>query len=186
MQSELRRTPYGEAVRPRLNSPPCTRHSRAGMYYTLIRFTAGDAAPIVKAIDEARAASLMLAKRSAKTDRQASFAKLADPPYVAVDDGSGDVEIKFRMKAVGTAWSTTPKKQTPAIFAPDREQNQRLEIEDGDTIRVAYFITSYFTPVVGAGVTLDLRSVQVFEQVSAKTRTAKDYGFNEDVASAAA
>lgn len=185
MQSDLRRTPYGEAVRPRLNSAD-TKHTSAGMFHTRIRFTAGDAAPIVKAIEEARAESLRLAKRNAKTDRQASRIKLAEPPYIAVDDGSGDVDIKFRMKAVGTAWSATPKKQAPAIFAPNREQNQRLEIQDGDTIRVAYFITTYFTPVVGAGVTLDLRSVQVFKQVSAQSRKAKDYGFNEDAASAAA
>jgi hypothetical protein len=184
MQSELRRTPYGEAVRPRLNSAD-TKHSRAGIYHTRIRFTAGDAAPIVKAVDEARSTSLMLAKRSAKTVKQASRVKPAEPPYIVVDDGSGDVEIRFRMKAVGTAWSMTPKKQAPAIFAPNRDQNQKLEIEDGDTIRVAYFISTFYTPVVGAGVTLDMRSVQVFEQARAKVRTANDYGFSEDAKSAA-
>src|SRR5687767_1492656 len=77
--SEIRKSPEGVAIHPRLNTP-CKRHSSAGVYYCRIRFTAADAAPLIAEIDEARGMALRLAKRSARTDRIAARIKLAEPP----------------------------------------------------------------------------------------------------------
>lgn len=175
-QSTLRTSPYGMAVFPRLNMPD-KKHSSAGVYHTRIRFRTEEAAPLIAMIDDACNLSLTLAKRSARTDRIAERMRLAAPPYVLSDDGSGDVEIKFRRKAIALSRSGRPEKQHPFIFTASGQNNQKLEIRHGDTIRVSSYMVPYFTGAAGAGITLDLRSVQVKRHAAASTRTAEDYGF---------
>lgn len=171
--SNLQTTPYGIAVRPRLNLPD-TKNVRAGMYHTRIRFAVDVAAPIIALIDAACEHSLFVARRSAKTEKEAARVKTAPPPYEFSEDRSS-VEIKFRMKAVALSRSGTPRKQSPLIFAANGENNQKLEIGHGDTIRVSYSFNEYSTAAVGAGVSLDMVYVQVAKQATAWTRPASEF-----------
>jgi hypothetical protein len=177
--ADILKSPEGTAIRPRLNTPD-TKHSRSGMYHTRIRFTASDAAPLIATIDEALKDALWKARLTAKTERIAKRIKQAEPPYMLTDDGSGDVEIRFRRKALVLNRHGRPTKHCPYIFNASGDNDQKLVIAHGDTIRVSYFIVPYVTGAIGAGVTLDMRCVQVTKQCDAWEQSAADYGFNDD------
>jgi hypothetical protein len=179
---QLGMTPAGMAIRPRLNVPD-TRHNRGGVYYTAIRFTADQAAPIIAAIDAEMQLAFGIAKQKAKSERAADKVKLASAPYRIDEDGSG-VEIKFKLKATTRGMNGLPKKRAPAIYAANAERNQKLEIAHGDTIKATYRIVSYFGGAVGAGVTLELHAVQVIRQATAWVRNASWYGFSDASADA--
>ncbi len=89
---------------------------------------------------------------------------------VSAGNGTGEPADSRWPEFPETRWSKFPE---PA----------KLEIAHGDTIRVSYFIVPYCTGAVGAGVTLDMRSVQVTKKADAWTRPAADFGFSDEVAS---
>jgi hypothetical protein len=132
---------------------------------------------MIATIDEARKDALWKARLTAKTDRIAKRIKQAEPPYAVADDGSGDVEMRFRRKALVLNRHGRPTKQWPYIFNASGDNDQKLAIAHGDIIRVSYFVVPYFTGAVGAGVTLDMRCVQVLKQCNAWELSAADYGF---------
>ena len=80
------------------------------------------------------------------------------------------------MKSVALSRSGMPQKQSLRIFGADGSENQKLEIANGDAIRLSYTISAYSTAAVGPGVTLDLRYVQVLKKASAPT--AAGFGFS--------
>jgi hypothetical protein len=93
--------------------------------------------------------------------------KVADLPIKDVYDDNnnptGEVEIKFKMNAIGNnggdRW-----EQRPVLFdSKGRPMNEN--IGSGSKIRVGSEIIPYYSAAIGAGISLRLKAVQVIELV---------------------
>ena len=91
------------------------------------------------------------------------------------------VKVNFKCKAsgitkTGQAWTQKPKvfdsKGTP--LAKD------ILVWGGTTMKVAYEVIPYSNNMLGSGVSLRLKAVQVHELVSGGGASADSYGFKEE------
>ena len=94
--------------------------------------------------------------------------KLAPKPY-SVEDGFA--LFKYKMKATGVNRKTKePFSQRPALF--DAKKNPlnptSCNIWGGSKMKVAYNLRGYYSPALGAGVTAQLKAVQIIELVESK------------------
>ena len=88
--------------------------------------------------------------------------KASSLPYKETEDGK--TIFKFKMKASGTNSKTGDTfKQRPALFDNELKpiNPEEVSIWGGSTLRVSYQPALWFTPMLGAGVSLRLKSVQV-------------------------
>jgi hypothetical protein len=147
----------------------------------------GKAEPLIALIDKAMVEALAQAKKD-----NPAYAKritpAADKPYRAVLDqggkGTGDVAFHFRRLAKFTGGQTGETR----IERPDLYDSKcrpldpmKVNVGDGSTVKLAFQIYSFYTAVIGAGVSLRLRAVQVLKLIEPSDRvTAKDYGFVEE------
>ena len=90
--------------------------------------------------------------------------KTAPKPYKLED---GYAHFKFKMKATGKNKKTNEAfSQKPALF--DAEKNpfpQSQSIWGGTKGKVAFRAKGYYVPALGAGVTLQLKAVQIIDLV---------------------
>jgi hypothetical protein len=99
-------------------------------------------------------------------------------PYKETEDGK--VIFKFKMKASGTNSKTGDTfKQKPALFDNELKpiNPEQVQIWGGSTLRVSYQPALWFTPMLGAGVSLRLKSVQVKNLIEggAQSNSASDF-----------
>jgi hypothetical protein len=94
--------------------------------------------------------------------------KVAPKPY-SIEDGFAI--FKYKMKATGMNRKTKePFSQRPALF--DAKKNPMnptsCNIWGGSKMKIAYQLRSYYSPALGAGVTAQLKAVQIIELVESK------------------
>lgn len=184
-------TPAGIAVYPWLVEPD-TKFNADGEYRTKLRLPKSEVGEIINKIDAAAAEALATAKEDIckkaknKKEEKEKLAKCvpADLPYKDVidDDGNetGEVELNFKMKAKVKTKSGKIFEQRPQLFdAKGKPIKEDITIYSGSTIKVAFQIVPFFTPLVGAGVSLRLRAVQIIDLVSGGGN-AESYGFGEE------
>jgi len=152
----------GEAIYPHLNKPD-VRFSEAGEFKVTLKVAKSDATEMLKSYDKAIEDSLKLAEQNNKGKK----IKDAPKPYTEENDF---VFFKYKMKATGVNQKTKEKfSQRPQLF--DAKKNPiplSTIIWGGSKMRVAYNLVSYFTPMLGAGITARLKAVQVIELVEGK------------------
>jgi hypothetical protein len=169
-------SPEGIAIYPRLTTPD-TKFDKDGVYSVDLELdssskeVSGFLASLKKAADEAYAAECE--KRGNKK------LKRADLP---IKSGEGDmVRIKFKLKAKAgneeKSW-----EQKPVLFDSKGTAMQvPPNVGSGSKIKVAFEVVPYFTAMVGAGVSLRLKAVQILDL---KEYTPGDrfdaYGFKAD------
>ena len=151
-------TEAGTAQWPHLNSPD-TQFDQDGVYHVSLRISKDDAEPLMTLMSDT--VNEFTASGKAKSK------KLAPLPVKDVedDDGNptGDVQIKFKLRAVGKKGSDT-WEQRPALF--DASGKPMTEnIGSGSTIKVGCEVIPYSTAMAGTGVTLRLKAVQVLQLV---------------------
>jgi len=151
-------SPTGTAIYPRLTTPD-TKFDKDGVYSVDLELdssakeVAGFLDSVKKAADEAYKAECE--KRGGKK------LKRADLP---IKDGEGDmVCIKFKLKAKAgneeKSWA-----QKPVIFDSTGTAMQTPpNVGSGSKIKVAFEVVPYFTAMVGAGVSLRLKAVQILD-----------------------
>ena len=176
-------TPKGIAQYPWLSKPD-TKFDEEGQYKVNLILSQEDAKPLIQQINESFAQNL---KEETKKNKGKDI-KTANPPYSDEldDDGkpTGNIIIKFKSKAI----------YPPAIFDAQGNVMKDSNIWGGSEIRVNGSIAPYYVPLIGAGVSLRLRAVQVIEYVEGGTGRADRFGFEgvgggfvqEEPASAAA
>ena len=161
-------TPKGIAQYPWLSKPD-TKFSEEGDYKVNLILSAEEAAPIVEQINAAFADNMQAEmKKQGKKELKA-----ANPPYMEElgDDGqpTGNVIFKFKSKAA----------YKPAIFDAKGKPMIDSNIWGGSEIRVNGTIGGYYTSLIGVGVALRLRAVQVIQYVEGSGDGATRFGFEE-------
>ena len=160
-------TPKGIAQYPWLSKPD-TKFNEEGEYKVNLVLTKEDATPVIEQINAAFAENLKVQIKENGKD-----IKTANPPYMNEldDDGkpTGNVIIKFKSKAL----------YPPAIFDAKGDVMKDSNIWGGSEIRVNGSIAPYYVKLIGAGVALRLRAVQVIQYVEGGTGSADRFGFEE-------
>lgn len=179
MARKLLVSPIGLAKYPRLNEPD-TKFDDDGVYKITLELTEAEAAPLVEAIHEGQKEAVKLAKEQVKSGKKI---KLADLPY-AENEETGKIEVSFKRKAKGKKKDGTVFETHVALF--DRHGN-RLDpkgpiIGGGSRIAVSYEINPFYVAALGAGVSLRLYAVMVYDLVEYQGGTAESYGFAQAAA----
>ena len=188
-------TPTARAVYPKLHTPD-TKFTPEGVYECQVVMSAEDAQPLIdklaKFLEDAVAAekkSIMAdtATPMGKRTQKASSLKVADIPIKTIYDDdtgepTGEVSIKFKMKASYKDKSGNIKHQKPSLFdasKPPKPLSPEVQVWGGSQVRVAGEATIYNTAALGMGISLRLSAVQVIKLVSGSGdgATADSYGF---------
>lgn len=169
-------TPKGVAQYPYLTKPD-TKFNPDGEYKLKLEIPAEDAQDIVTFLDEQFAASVAKAKKENPGKR----VKESDLPYV-VNEDTGTVAVSFKLKAKVTPKNGDPFEQRPALFdAKGKPMGVDAKIGGGSKCKVAYEVMPFYTAIVGAGISLRLKAVQVIELVEySGGASASGYGFGEE------
>ena len=165
-------TPIGTAVWPKLNEPD-RKFDKDGVYEVKLRLS-GDDADTVKA-EVTNALKEHVEELDKKNPRMAPL------PFKEVedDDGNptGELDFKFKLKATGghgdDQWT-----QRPTLF-DSSNQPMTEKIGGGSKIQVGAEIVPYFVASIGAGVSLRLKAVKVFELVDGNRGGADQWSFSE-------
>jgi hypothetical protein len=161
-------TPAGIAQYPRLTKPD-TKFNPDGHYKVTLVLPGAEAQPLIELIDKAMGESLILARRENPTKAK-TIKAATDKPYKAVtaDDGNenGDYKFNFKMAASGrnkTTGETWSRK--PVLFDAKLKPLINPKVGGGSTIKVKFEMFLFYTPLVGAGVSLRLLAVQILDLV---------------------
>jgi len=151
-------TEVGTAQWPHLNSPD-TKFDKDGVYHVALRLTKEHSETLISKMETVVSEFVSSGRAKSK--------KMSAMPVKDVEDDNGhptgEVEIKFKLKAVG---QNGPDRweQRPALFdakgVPMTEQ-----VGGGSQIKVGCEIVPYSTAMAGTGVTLRLKAVQVIKLV---------------------
>jgi len=161
-------TPKGIALYPWLSTPD-TKFNEEGEYKVNLVLSKEAAQPIINQINEAFSENL----KEEMKKHQGKELKTANPPYQdELDDAgqpTGNVIFRFKSKAI----------YKPAIFDAKGGVVVDSNIWAGSEIRVNASIAPYYTSMVGAGVALRLRAVQIITLVEGSQGAADRFGFEE-------
>ena len=169
-------TPAGIAQYPYLTKPD-TKFNPDGEYKISVEIPGAAAQDIVTFLDEQFAASVAKAKK----ENPGKKIKEGDVPY-SVDDDSGKVTVRFKLKAKVTPKMGDPFEQRPALFdAKGKPIGADTKIGGGSKVKVAYELVPYYTAIAGAGISLRLKAVQVIDLVEFSGGASSEaYGFGEE------
>jgi len=167
-------SPFGKAIYPHL--------SRAD-----VRFKAEGEFKVDLEVDGTQAEEMKqmlnsLAEQSVKEAQEKTGKKNIKKAQLPFKDEDGKTIFKFKMKASGTNTKTGDSfKQRPALF--DNELNpinpEEVNIWGGSILRVSYQPSLWFTPMLGAGVSLRLKSVQVKDLVEGGSQAGSSSDFDK-------
>lgn len=141
---------------------PDTKFNPDGEYKVKLQIAAGDDAnKLVSFLDE----QFELAVKKAKEENTGKKIKDADAPY-QVDEDTGNVTVNFKLKAKVTPKNGDAFEQRPAVLdAKLKPIPANTKIGNGSKIKISYEVVPFFTALIGAGITLRLKAVQVLELV---------------------
>ena len=159
-------TPKGIAQYPWLSTPD-TKFSEEGEYKVNLIVPKQEAIPVLKQINEVYAQNVENEIKKAGGKE----IKKAPPPYAEELDEAGqptgNVILRFKSKAA----------YKPAIFDAKGIPMIDSNIWGGSELKVNGSVAAYYTPLIGAGVALRLRAVQVIQYVEGGSGSADRFGF---------
>lgn len=173
-------TPVGTARYPFLLRPH-TRFDPDGEYRVTLILPQAEAQEMITLIDEA----LKSALEKAIVENPAKAEKIhpAKPPYAAVVNEAGEetglVQFNFKAKAkIKPRNGAQPFHVKLAIFdAKGQTVSPDVRIGTGTRMKICAELVPYFTDLVGAGVKLRLKAVQIVDLVEYHGPTASQFGF---------
>ena len=177
----LLKTPAGTAIWPKLTKPD-TKFNAEGEYTTKLSIPSEEAQELIAALDKAYAESQEIAKER----NPGKKIKPAAKPYTEeVDDQgneTGNLIFSFKCKAKLTDMAGNSFANAPKVFdSKNKEFPKDQDIWGGSTLRIAFNPVPYYTAMVGAGVSLRLKAVQVINLVSGGGGgDGSSYGFGEE------
>jgi hypothetical protein len=192
-------SPKGIAKFPWLNRPD-TKFNPDGTYSVGVVVSKADAADIIAKLEAAATASFEATKaditkrmaeakgeQKGKLKKELAELKQADIPVKPVyDEETGDetdkVELKFSMKAQYKDRKTEQiKRLNPTLVdAKGNPIPATTAIWAGSVIKVGGAINPYYTAKAGAGASLKLDAVKVYELVTSGGGSAAKYGFDKE------
>lgn len=172
-------TPKGIAAYPWLTKPD-TKFKQAGEFSIRLKVPADEAAGLVKLIEEAREANFA----AVKADNPKKIVKEADPPYRPEldDEGNetGNILFTFKQSAVIKTKDGEIIKVTIKIFDAKGQPIVGKIVGAGSTVKVAFQLNPFYTALIGAGIGLRLKAVQVIDLIEPQGGSASSYGFGEE------
>ena len=161
-------TEVGKAIYPHLNKPD-TRFQKEGVYKVTLELSPVNAKNLLKHIDD----GIKLATKDSKSNKTAQL------PYKT--DENGNMQFNFKCKASGVSKTGQNWEQKPKVFdSKGTSISKDILVWGGTTMKVAYEIIPYSNNMLGSGVSLRLKAVQVHELVSGGGASADSYGFKEE------
>lgn len=172
-------TPVGVFVYPKLNKPD-TKFNADGVYSVKVRYTAGEAAPLLAQLQSLADAAYV---ESCKSEKKAKLKRADLPIAVEVDkDGNetGNYLLNAKLKAKFTARDGSVIEMRPIVYDAHRNICTK-EVWGGSTGKLSLEVVPYFTATVGAGISLRLKAVQVISLVAAgQGGSAESFGFDKE------
>ena len=171
-------TPAGIAIWPRLVTPD-TKFTPEGEYSVSIKFSGEDAKTVVTRVKQfAKNAYESLCREQGKPKL-----KVAQIPIQ--QDEEGNWVLKAKLKAKVTTSKGTTWEQRPTIFdsrGNPMKPEQIPNVGGGSVIKACVEIAPYYTAMLGAGISLRLRGVQIITLVeySSGEVNAAAMGFTEE------
>ena len=161
-------TEVGKAIYPHLNKPD-TRFQKEGVYKVTLELSPVNAKNLLKHIDD----GIKLATKDSKSNKTAQL------PYKT--DENGNMQFNFKCKASGVSKTGQNWEEKPKVFdSKGTPISKDILVWGGTTMKVAYEIIPYSNNMLGSGVSLRLKAVQVHELVSGGGASADSYGFKEE------
>tara|TARA_R100001510_G_C7656222_1_gene216026 strand:- start:2130 stop:2747 length:618 start_codon:yes stop_codon:yes gene_type:complete len=171
-------SPKGKAIWPKLSEPE-TKFDADGVYETNLRLDAETGQKFLAHLEE------MLEEHHSNVCKEmGKQVKKGSISYKQAEvDGvhTGELDFKFKMKALaGKAGNKWP--QRPKIFDSkgNLQDPKSIAVGSGSTIKVSYSVYPYFTAMVGAGLSLQLKAVQVLDLVEYGGASAGSFGFDTE------
>ncbi|NDF98399.1 MAG: hypothetical protein EB101_05650 [Chitinophagia bacterium] len=172
-------SPKGVAKYPKLNEPD-KKFKADGEYSVRLVCKREDAEPFIKAVKDVFVEHY---KATCVKEKKKEL-KSAEMPWKKVTNDSGvetgEVEIKFGLaakivsKKTGQSW-----EQRPALF--DSKGHAITDrIGGGSVIKVATEVYPWYTPLLGCGVSLRCKAVQVIELHQYSGGNASNFGFTAE------
>jgi hypothetical protein len=146
---------------------PDTKFNADGLYHCKLALSKQDGEPLVKEIENSLA--------TLKTKKLSSF-----KPYKKVENG---YEFSFKLKAKVATKSGAMYEQKPKLFDSKGQimADKEMSVWGGSKGKVAFQIYTYENSMLGSGVTLKLRAVQITELVQGKSKdSSESYGFSSE------
>ena len=159
-------TPQGVAQYPWLSKPD-TKFSEEGDYKVNLIIAKEEALPALKLINQVYAENY---EKEVKKAKGAEIKKAPPPFSEELDDAgqpTGNIILKFKSKAA----------YKPAIFDAKGIPMIDSNIWGGSELKINGSIAPYYTTLIGAGVALRLRAVQVIQYVEGGSGSADRFGF---------
>lgn len=199
-------TPKGSLIYPHLTKPD-TKFKAEGEYRTRFRLDGEDAQVFIGKVEdfyklaiekvvEEKVEEARLKFKAPKDKPTAVFdpvkakariekeLKRADKPYKEILDDEGNetgaYAFTFKQKATLKLRDGTIVTKKVDLFDAANKPLTGVAVYGGTVAKIAYEALPFFTPAVGAGLTLRLNAVQVIELKTAGDRDAKSYGFEEE------
>lgn len=188
-----------EAYYPHLNKPDDRYNPDKPEYKISIIYeneeAASDMIEVIKtaqgqAVEDAVNQAREEAKKKGKKfneERFRSSLKLANLPIKEEldedDDPTGRIIVgPFKMRAKGiTKDGREWERQCPVFDGAGKPiDTEKVPIWGGSIVNVCFYIDTFYTAALGAGVSLKLEAVQVLELRSGKDKTAASFGFSTD------
>lgn len=171
-------TPKGRLGFPFLVRPD-TKFNPEGEYKTHL-FLGGGAAEDILAKLEAGVKEAV-AKAKADPKNKGKKIKEADLP-IQWNEEETEVRLSFKLKASGKNGKGEAFTQKPALFdAKGKPLPEGVKIGSGSIAKVSFEIVPFFTALVGAGVSLRLKAVQVINlKEYSGSSNGSSYGFEEE------
>ena len=161
-------TEVGKAIYPHLNKPD-TRFQKEGVYKVTLELSPVNAKNLLKHIDD----GIKLATKDSKSNKTAQL------PYKT--DENGNMQFNFKCKASGVSKTGQNWEQKPKVVdSKGTPISKDILVWGGTTMKVAYEIIPYSNNMLGSGVSLRLKAVQVHDLVSGGGASADSYGFKEE------
>ena len=161
-------TAKGVAYYPYISAPD-TKFDEQGHYKVNLCLSKEDATPFLDIIKGVVKEGIVALKK----DKPNLEIKQAPLPFhdELDDDGNptGNVIVKFKSKAA----------YKPAVFDSKGNMMAKSNIYGGSELKVNGSVAFFHTPMIGAGVTLRLRAVQVIQYVEGTVGASK-FGFDEE------
>lgn len=174
-------TPVAKFQYPKLLEPDTKFHPE-GMYEVIAVMDASDPDAICLAEDLDKL--LEQHKASLKAQAPTTKFKLTDLPWRFQEvDGVPALVLKAKSKASGVDRDGKSWARKPALFdAKGNSVTDRYSVAglwSGTTGKVAFLASPFYTPVIGAGITLRLQAVQIISLVESGG-SGSSHGFGEE------
>ena len=170
-------TPTGVAVWPKINKPE-TKFNSDGVYETKLRFDAKVGGAFLAALNEIHDEWI----EECQADKGKSV-KRKELATEVEEDGvkTGELEFKFKLDAIAGKPPDT-WEQRPVIYDSQGTpiEGMTQTIGSGSKLKISFEIVPYMNAMVGAGLSLRMRGVQVIDLVEFSGGGFDSMGFKQE------